>query len=53
MATHADNVRWGWLLIMLVGLGVILVVAAVGVGWWWMKQGKKEEYEPLEGEEEE
>jgi flagellar basal body-associated protein FliL len=47
------NVRWGGLLIVVVGVGVILIIAAVAVGWWWMTRGKKEEYEPLEGEDEE
>ncbi len=45
---------WGWLVLALVGAGVVLVVAAVSFGWWWMTRERKEEgYEPLEGEEEE
>jgi len=46
--------RWGWLVLALVGIGLVLVVAAVSFGWWWMTRARKEEgYEALEGEEEE
>jgi len=45
--------RWGWLVITLVGVGIVLLIAAASVGWWWMTKGKHEQYEPLEGEEEE
>ena len=48
-----SNVRWGWLVIMLVGVGIVLLVAAGTFGWWWLTRNKVEEYEPLEGEEEE
>nr|XP_018259015.1 uncharacterized protein I303_08558 [Kwoniella dejecticola CBS 10117]OBR81173.1 hypothetical protein I303_08558 [Kwoniella dejecticola CBS 10117] len=48
--------RWGWLVITLSGIGLVLLIAVVSVGWWWMTRGKEEDeaqYEPLEGEEEE
>ncbi|WWC73256.1 uncharacterized protein I206_107222 [Kwoniella pini CBS 10737] len=48
--------RWGWLVITLSGIGLLLIITAISVGWWWMKRGKEEDenqYEPLEGEEEE
>ncbi|WVF65719.1 hypothetical protein IAT40_000450 [Kwoniella sp. CBS 6097] len=48
--------RWGWLVLTLSGIGLIVIIAAVSFGWWWMTRGRKEEeegYEPLEGEEEE
>jgi len=45
--------RWGWLVITLVGVGIVLLIAAASIGWWWMTKGKHEQYEPLEGEEEE
>jgi Tfp pilus assembly protein PilO len=38
---------------MLAGVGVVMVVAAASFGWWWFTRGKNDEYEPLEGEEEE
>ncbi|ORY29154.1 FAS1 domain-containing protein [Naematelia encephala] len=44
--------RWGWLVFTLIGIGSALLIAAVGLGWWWMTK-RKEGYEPLEGEEEE
>nr|XP_019047790.1 hypothetical protein I302_04407 [Kwoniella bestiolae CBS 10118]OCF26720.1 hypothetical protein I302_04407 [Kwoniella bestiolae CBS 10118] len=46
--------RWGWLVITLSGIGLVILIAAVSTGWWWMTRGKDEnQYEPLEGEEEE
>ncbi|WVQ93365.1 hypothetical protein IAU59_000433 [Kwoniella sp. CBS 9459] len=48
--------RWGWLVLTLSGIGLMVIIAAVSFGWWWMTRGRKEEeegYEPLEGEEEE
>ncbi|WVR09194.1 hypothetical protein IAU60_006256 [Kwoniella sp. DSM 27419] len=46
--------RWGWLVLTLSGIGLIVVIAAVSFGWWYMTRGREEpEYEPLEGEEEE
>lgn len=44
--------RWGWLVLTLAGIGVLLLITAGSVGWWWYTKGKHE-YEPLEGEEEE
>jgi hypothetical protein len=44
--------RWGWLVLTLSGIGVVLLIAAVSVGWWWMTR-ETVEYEALEGEEEE
>ena len=44
--------RWGWLVLTLSGIGVLLLITAGSVGWWWYTKGKHE-YEPLEGEEEE
>lgn len=45
--------RWGWLVITLTGLGLVLIGMVIGIGWWWVSRGRKEGYEPLEGEEEE
>ena len=46
--------RWGWLVLALVGAGVMLIIGAVSFGWWWMTRVPKEEgYETLEGDEEE
>ena len=45
--------RWGWLVLALSGVGVVLLVAVISFGWWWMTKRGKEGYEPLEGEEEE
>ena len=47
--------RWGWLVLALLGTSVVLLVAVVSFGWWWMTRGRKEEegYGALEGEEEE
>ncbi|WRT68887.1 uncharacterized protein IL334_005869 [Kwoniella shivajii] len=47
--------RWGWLVITLSAIGIITLIAAITMGWWFMTRGKNEEaeYEPLEGEEEE
>ncbi|EIW66906.1 hypothetical protein TREMEDRAFT_34308, partial [Tremella mesenterica DSM 1558] len=44
--------RWGWLVVTLSGIGVLLIITATSVGWWWFTRGKHE-YAPLEGEEEE
>ena len=44
--------RWGWLVITLSGVGAMLVIAALFVGWWVFIRAKTEDqYEPLEGEE--
>ncbi|WWC91370.1 uncharacterized protein L201_006313 [Kwoniella dendrophila CBS 6074] len=47
--------RWGWLVITLSGIGLVILIAGVSFGWWFMTRQKEEEnqYEPLEGEEEE
>ncbi|WWD06482.1 hypothetical protein V865_004572 [Kwoniella europaea PYCC6329] len=46
--------RWGWLVITLSGIGLVILIAAVSMGWWLMTREKDEnQYEPLEGEEEE
>ena len=45
--------RWGWLVLALSGVGVVLLVAVISFGWWWMARRGKEGYEALEGEEEE
>ena len=44
--------RWGWLIITLVGIGIVLLIAGASFTWWWMTKRKEEGYEPLEGEEE-
>lgn len=44
--------RWGWLVITLSGIGAMLLFAGLFVGWWYFIRAKKEDqYEPLEGEE--
>ncbi|KAK8843447.1 hypothetical protein IAR55_007104 [Kwoniella newhampshirensis] len=50
--------RWGWLVLTLSGIGVILLITVISVVWWYMTREKKEEedgarYEPLEGEDDE
>lgn len=42
--------RWGWLVLTLVGVGIVVLIAVVSVGWWWFTRNKREQYEPLEGE---
>ncbi|WWD21028.1 hypothetical protein CI109_105509 [Kwoniella shandongensis] len=47
--------RWGWLVLTLSGIGVVLLIAIISVVWWYITREKKEEedgagYEPLEGE---
>jgi hypothetical protein len=42
--------RWGWLVFTLGGIGVVVLIAVVSVGWWWMTRNKRDKYEPLEGE---
>lgn len=42
--------RWGLLIFTLGGIGIILLIAVVSVGWWWMTRDKRDKYEPLEGE---
>lgn len=46
--------RWGWLILTLSGIGIIVLIAVGSVGWWWFTRDKREVeegYEPLEGEE--
>ena len=38
---------------MLVGVGVILLVSLASAAWWWHTKDNTEEYQALEGEEEE
>ena len=45
--------RWGWLLITLIGIAVVIMIIVASVGWWWFGKKKTEKYEPLEGEEDE
>ncbi|ORX38916.1 hypothetical protein BD324DRAFT_617870 [Kockovaella imperatae] len=45
--------RWGWLIVSLVVVGVVLLVAGATFVWWRISKNKEEKYEPLEGEEEE
>lgn len=46
--------RWGWLVIALVGVGLLVLGGLGTFGWWyWNKRRQEEGYEPLEGEEEE
>lgn len=42
--------RWGWLVLTLGGIGVVILIAVISVGWWWMTRDKRAEYETLEGE---
>ena len=42
--------RWAWLIFTLSGIGVIVLIAVVSVGWWWKTRDKRDKYEPLEGE---
>ena len=44
------TIRWAWLIITLSGIGVIVLIAVVSVGWWWKTRDKRDKYEPLEGE---
>jgi uncharacterized membrane protein len=50
--TDSLVLRWGWLVLTLSGVGIVLLVAALSVGWWYMTRNKAG-YEPLEGEEDE
>ena len=44
------TIRWAWLIFTLSGIGVIVLIAVVSVGWWWKTRDKRDKYEPLEGE---
>lgn len=44
--------RWGWLVITLSGIGIILLVAGMGIGWWWISKGRKEGYVEVAQDEE-
>lgn len=50
MPVVADRNRWGWLVLTLGGIGAIVLIAVVSVGWWWVTRDKRGEYESLEGE---
>jgi len=38
---------------MLVGVSFAILAAITSTAWWWMTKGKQDEYQALEGEEEE
>jgi hypothetical protein len=43
-------IRWAWLIFTLTGIGIVVLIAVVSVGWWWKTRDKRDKYEPLEGE---